>query len=341
MFITLTFTFQKEKKDWQIELMTQRDRPLHETIEVSSSSSSSFEFESNDSEDEENTSKQLVVYDPEANGTETIEPLSELIQHQPLPPRILPCVGAFTVQCANCLKWRLIPTKEKYEEIREHILEQPFYCEIAREWRPDVSCDDPADISQDDGRLWAIDKPNIAQPPRGWQRLLRIRGEGSSKFADIYYVAPSSKVLRSKVEIQKYLLEHPEYMEDGVSMSQFSFQTPKPLQENYVRKRPSRSIASSDGNRPLESDTMRPLAIAWAGPDENTELEPGVARQPPPSLELPGSDHDEHAPPSFELPGSDHNERLAKRQTRKSPPEEMCRSHPSSSTGEVEDDGQS
>ncbi|CAN1340340.1 Methyl-CpG-binding domain-containing protein 2 [Linum perenne] len=100
--------------------------------------------------------------------------------------RVLPSVGAFTVQCANCFKWRLIPTQEKYEEIREHILERPFYCEAAREWRPNVSCDDPEDISQDGSRLWAIDKPNIAQPPRGWQRLLHIRGEGCSKFADVY-----------------------------------------------------------------------------------------------------------------------------------------------------------
>jgi len=36
--------------------------------------------------------------------------------------------GALVVECARCFKWRYIPTKEKYEEIREHILEQPFYC---------------------------------------------------------------------------------------------------------------------------------------------------------------------------------------------------------------------
>lgn len=52
----------------------------------------------------------------------------------------------------------------------------------------------------------------------------------------------------------RYLLEHPEYVEEGVTMSQFSFQIPKPLQENYVRKRPPRV---TDGtalgmSRPLE-----------------------------------------------------------------------------------------
>lgn len=37
----------------------------------------------------------------------------------------------------------------------------------------------------------------------------------------------------------RYLEKHPEYMSEGVSLSRFSFQIPKPLQENYVRKRPA------------------------------------------------------------------------------------------------------
>ncbi|KAK2646193.1 hypothetical protein Ddye_021388 [Dipteronia dyeriana] len=255
------------------------------TSSSSSSSSSSSEDESHETQDEDdqsngNANNQLVLYDPAAKGTGQTEPTPEPIQYQRpafgrylgpnVQPRVLPSVGAFTVQCANCFKWRLIPTKEKYEEIREHILENPFICENAREWRPDISCDDPADISQDGSRLWAIDKPNIAQPPPGWQRLLRIRGEGSTKFADVYYVAPSGKRLRSMVEIQKYLIEHPEYTRDGVTMSQFSFQIPKPLQENYVRKRPARV---TDNDKPLEPGEVNPLA--WAGPDNNTDLQLG------------------------------------------------------------------
>lgn len=171
---------------------------LQEPIEVSSSSQEhdSHETEDIDYQKSENTSKQLVLYDPVANGIGELVPVPQPVQCQPpaftrhstlnMPSRVLPSVGAFTVQCASCFKWRLIPTKEKYEEIREHILEQPFFCGTARDWRPDISCDDPTDISQDGSRLWAIDKPNIAQPPRGWQRLLRIRGEGSTKFADVY-----------------------------------------------------------------------------------------------------------------------------------------------------------
>lgn len=159
-------------------------------IDVSSSSDDENDLPNDD------VSNQLVLYDPVANGNNAIELAPDPLQceHPLLPrskpshsvPRVLPSVGAFTVQCASCFKWRLIPTKEKYEEIREHIIEQPFVCQKAREWRPDVSCDDPEDISQDGSRVWAIDKPNIAQPPAGWERLLRIRAEGSSKFADMY-----------------------------------------------------------------------------------------------------------------------------------------------------------
>lgn len=79
---------------------------------------------------------------------------------------------------------------EKYEEIREQILEKPFYCETACEWKANVTCDVAEDISQDGTRVWAIDRPSISRPPAGWQRQLRIRGEGGTKFADVYVSFP-------------------------------------------------------------------------------------------------------------------------------------------------------
>ncbi|ESW24988.1 hypothetical protein PHAVU_004G177500 [Phaseolus vulgaris] len=252
---------------------------LLDPIEVSSSSDDEKDLSFDD------VSNQLVVYDPVANGNDAIELAPDPLQCEPpmltrkpshSVPRILPSVGAFTVQCAFCFKWRLVPTKEKYEEIREHILEQPFVCEKAREWRSDVSCDDPEDISQDGSRIWAIDKPNIAQPPAGWERLLRIRAEGSSKFADIYYVAPSGKRLRSMIEIQKFLSEHPEYARDGVTLSQFSFQIPKPLQENYVRKRPARLTSSYEVPGPVEHEQVSPLA--WIDPEGHADFDAGRLR---------------------------------------------------------------
>lgn len=142
-----------------------------------------------------NGSHQLVLYSPAPGASP-----GPIVERGGVPS-----IGAFTVQCAACFKWRLIPTKEKYEEIREKILELPFVCDRAREWRPEVSCEDREDISQDGSRLWAIDKPQIPLPPPGWERLIHIRGEGCTRFADVYYAAPNGKKLRSLVEVQRLL----------------------------------------------------------------------------------------------------------------------------------------
>ncbi|KAL6541171.1 Methyl-CpG binding domain [Orobanche minor] len=144
-------------------------------------------------------------------------------------------VKHYVVRCANCSKWRLIPTKEKYEEIRAMMGEKLFSCETARDWRPEISCDDEADINESGNFCWAMDRPRIPQTPGGWQRILRVRAEGGTKFADVYYVAPSNKRFRSMVELSRYIDEHPEHR--GLSLSQFSFQAPVPLDENYVAKR--------------------------------------------------------------------------------------------------------
>ncbi|CAD6264738.1 unnamed protein product [Miscanthus lutarioriparius] len=183
-------------------------------------------------------------------------------------------IGAFAAQCAKCQKWRLISTKEKYEEIREQALEDPFVCEKAREWKPDVTCDDPSDVSQDSGKLWAIDKPNIPRAPQGWERLIKIRGEGSTKFADVYYWSPTGTQLRSSKEVEKYLKEHPECAAQGVKLSHFSFQSPAPLQKDYVRKRSQTSqsgVTPTGSTKLLLPEEVQP--ISWALPlaDDNLE----------------------------------------------------------------------
>lgn len=237
-----------------------------------------FDAENGDDKSAECTPNQLVLYTPDERdmNQKTNEASTQVVSrassfHSPLPrnhpSRALMPIGSFTVQCASCFKWRLIPTQAKYEEIRETILQQPFVCDRARDWRPDITCDDPPDISQDGSRLWAIDKPNIAQTPPGWERVLKIRGEGSTKFADVYYVAPSGKRFRSTIEVEKYLFENPEYIRQGVTLSQFSFQTPRPLQENYLRKRPPRVMngnAGAGSGTPPEPVDVNPLS--WAEP---------------------------------------------------------------------------
>eukprot|EP00252_Welwitschia_mirabilis_P021374 TRINITY_DN5472_c0_g1_i1.p1 TRINITY_DN5472_c0_g1~~TRINITY_DN5472_c0_g1_i1.p1 ORF type:complete len:253 (+),score=37.90 TRINITY_DN5472_c0_g1_i1:775-1533(+) len=159
-----------------------------------------------------------------------------------------PKIAALVVQCARCFKWRFVPSKRQYEAIRQHLLEDPWVCEKACFWNQIISCDDPPDIEQDDTDdtiIWAIDKPNISATPPGWDRLISIRSEGSAKFADIYYITPTQKKLRSLVEIERFLTEHPEYTK-GVELSQFSFQSPKPLRKDYVRKRPKRFKPNED-----------------------------------------------------------------------------------------------
>ncbi|KAH9331319.1 hypothetical protein KI387_003427, partial [Taxus chinensis] len=99
----------------------------------------------------------------------------------------------------------------------------------ASAWRPRVSCDDPANLSPDMSHLWVIDKPNIPCPPKGWERLLTLRGEGACRFADVYYISPCGKRLRSMVEVERFLEENTRY---GATISDFNFQIPRPLHDS-------------------------------------------------------------------------------------------------------------
>ncbi|PAN22509.1 hypothetical protein PAHAL_4G023900 [Panicum hallii] len=218
-------------------------------------------------------SKQLVLYNPEI----TRDKQSDIDHHNSLrqsskKPRygygtVLPSIGAYTVQCASCYKWRIVPTKEKYEELRESISQELFVCTRVSEWNRELSCDEPEDISQDGSRVWALDKPNIAQPPPGWDREVRIR-VASTKFADVYYTSPSGKKLRSLVEIGRYLAENPHYIREGVNLSQFSFAIPKPLQEDYVRKRRLRDAHEL----PELPEIAQVDPLCWAAPPIRREL---------------------------------------------------------------------
>jgi hypothetical protein len=151
----------------------------------------------------EEESNQLVLYEPRTTThrkqreVQFAEPiyLSTPLQQRSSKAKyghskVLPSIGAYTVQCADCFKWRIVPTKEKYEELRETICRQLFVCARACEWNRPLSCDDPEDMSQDENHVWALDKPEIPQPPPGWYRDVRIRGEGCSKFADVYVTVP-------------------------------------------------------------------------------------------------------------------------------------------------------
>ncbi|KAH7287673.1 hypothetical protein KP509_32G068800 [Ceratopteris richardii] len=178
--------------------------------------------------------------------------------------KVVPSVQAFTVQCAKCFKWRIIPSKEQYEQIRQDIIENPFFCTSLR---PGASCADPPELAQDAKLLWAIDKPSIPLTPNGWRRLFVIRGSHSRTFGDIYYVTPTGKRLRSMTEIERFLSQHPELLEGGLSLSQFSFSTPKALGEKYCRKRTHHSSIAI-GSRYLQSNNLRVSGIRQSHHDQ-------------------------------------------------------------------------
>lgn len=147
-------------------------------------------------------------------------------------------IGAFAVQCDKCFKWRLIPTKEEYETIRETFIEDPWRCDK----RPNVTCDDPGDVEYDTSRLWVIDKPNIPKPPAETKRMLVMRKDLSK--LDANYIMPTGKRTRSSVEVEKFLDANPVYRE-RFSAENFSFTTPKILEDMVPRKFGGKSQSSS------------------------------------------------------------------------------------------------
>lgn len=136
--------------------------------------------------------------------------------------------GLFAVQCGKCSKWRLIPTKDEYETIRDSFIEDPWFCDK----KPEVSCDDPADIEYNTSRLWVIDKPNLPKTPPNTKRELSLRKD-LSKF-DAHYIMPNGKKVRSPTEVQKFLEAYPEY-KDQFSVSNFSFTSPKIMEDMVPR----------------------------------------------------------------------------------------------------------
>ncbi|CAI9778513.1 unnamed protein product [Fraxinus pennsylvanica] len=128
-------------------------------------------------------------------------------------------IDVWSVQCEDCLKWRIIPNQEEYEEIRRKIVEDPFVCSK----KSNVSCDDPADMEYDNSCVWVIDKPNLPKTPPGFQRELVLRKDFSK--LDCYYFSPNGRKLRAGTEVALLLKENPEYKD--LSTSDFSFTVPK------------------------------------------------------------------------------------------------------------------
>ncbi|XP_072958684.1 methyl-CpG-binding domain-containing protein 4-like [Typha angustifolia] len=133
-------------------------------------------------------------------------------------------IGAYAVQCGKCFKWRLIPTKEEFETIRENFIEDPWFCDK----KPKFSCDDPGDIEYDSSRIWVVDKPNLPKTPPNTERMLIMRKDLSKM--DTYYIMPNGKKVRGIGDVEKFLEAHPEYR-GTLPISSFSFTPPKVMED--------------------------------------------------------------------------------------------------------------
>ena len=120
------------KKRWRSELYAQFVFAQQNNIQLPAEGTPSIEKNVNSLDD----NHQLAVYTPAdaaaSDGTVTQPPQNQACW-------IAPSVKAYIVQCSLCYKWRLIPSKEKFEEIREHLVEQPFVCRALHQWCPHIS----------------------------------------------------------------------------------------------------------------------------------------------------------------------------------------------------------
>ncbi|XP_057965049.1 methyl-CpG-binding domain-containing protein 4-like isoform X2 [Malania oleifera] len=131
-------------------------------------------------------------------------------------------IDAYAAQCGKCFKWRVIPTQEEYEVIRSKFTKEPFFCN----WKPDVSCEDPADVEYDTTRIWVIDKPDIPKTPDGFKRALMLRKDFSK--LDAHYDTPDGKKVRGPSEVAAFVQANPEYKD---AVPDFCFTVPKLMDE--------------------------------------------------------------------------------------------------------------
>eukprot|EP00271_Cylindrocystis_brebissonii_P003668 TRINITY_DN14885_c0_g1_i1.p1 TRINITY_DN14885_c0_g1~~TRINITY_DN14885_c0_g1_i1.p1 ORF type:complete len:329 (+),score=76.41 TRINITY_DN14885_c0_g1_i1:279-1265(+) len=196
----------------------------------------------------------------------------------------------FTVQCATCYKWRKVPSLDLYEDIRAHVSKRPFYCEQTAQW-PDSearTCDSPPDLVQDGTLLWAMDRHDIPKPPPNWRRRIVVRGGSTNnKFSDVYYHSPCGKSLRSVNDVEKFLGEHPEYKQQGVTLKMFSFTSPRAMPSDL----PTGPLpaAPPGGGTKRGAAATPPLAPPAKRPIEPREsgAQPPLAQGPTPAAASP------------------------------------------------------
>jgi hypothetical protein len=200
----------------------------------------------------------------------------------------------YVAMCYRCKKWRVIPTKQEFEAIRERGEEDPWFC--GRDPGAGRSCEQPEDIPYDSSRIWAMDKLGIPRPPPETERVLIMRGDLSKM--DTYYLMPNGKRARSVADVERFLKENPGYRAT-MPASRFSFAMPKIVRETVEECSQWRAVKADQRGISEKS------SLSWAAmaadqrerPEENSLL--GDARtQSERSEETDASDSDYCCPSS-------------------------------------------
>ncbi|XP_006299386.2 methyl-CpG-binding domain-containing protein 3 isoform X2 [Capsella rubella] len=137
-------------------------------------------------------------------------------------PSMTTLIDSYAVQCAKCKKLRYIEAQEKYEEIRSKSPHTCFECK---------SCEELGDVHVDvdsPNVRWFLDQHGIPKTPKGWKRILVVRGNGEK--VDVYYETPQQKKVRSPKQVAKFIQDNEEFKDD-VKMEEISFVAPKRMKK--------------------------------------------------------------------------------------------------------------
>uniref|UniRef100_A0A7C9DKR9 MBD domain-containing protein n=1 Tax=Opuntia streptacantha TaxID=393608 RepID=A0A7C9DKR9_OPUST len=148
-------------------------------------------------------------------------------------------IDLYAAQCSKCQKWRLVNTKEEYEDLRSRFSEDPFSCT----------------------RIWVIDKPNLPKSPEGFKRELILRSDYSK--LDAHYVTPNGKKVRCLSEVIAFLEKHPEYRH--ISVDEFNFTVPKILEDTIpgdAKRMLAEKSSSKKDNSAFSAGSVRRKRIA-------------------------------------------------------------------------------
>lgn len=92
-------------------------------------------------------------------------------------------------------------------------------------------------MESDSSRLWFLDRRGLPKTPQGFKRILVVRE--SCEKADVYYVTPQGKRLRSRKEVANFIQDNEKFKDTNIE--DVSFVAPK-----LMKKTKSKDVAVAD-----------------------------------------------------------------------------------------------